>query len=410
MHKEFHNPYAGNLLIDCLPPILDSTAILKLQTSLPKTPENILDYPFEIRLHYLLDIWENFWIPSQIGSRVIESIDLMLRHGYKYRNVSDPKTWSVIFGSSVASQNKLNHTTIASSLVGIPGVGKSKLIARALGYYPQIRMHPHFPNILNEHYQMVWQSVEVGSGKSSDFALELMRNWDQALKQHAPATPLKFTRTMGLSVHDGNNMFDEWLQAAKSHFLGLLHIDEVQNFFDIPSLKKRQAAKNTDSFAPKVKDDKLLKNILNLTNSGLPILISGTPDGINFLTSRFSTSQRIATFGSNKLTRYEHAQDREYLVFLSQLMKYQYVRKPLTDLEELAELLLKLTAGIKRLIISLWIEAHKCSYSRGRDDLLLDDFKAAESMNFEMIRPAIYAVISGNPKLIAQYMDLLHKM
>jgi len=123
-------------------------------------------------------------------------------------------------------------------------------------------------------------------------------------------------------------MYDEWLQAAKSHFLGILHIDEVQNFFDIPSIKKRQAGNGNATFAPKVKDDKLLKNFLNLTNSGLPILISGTPDGISFLTSRFSTSQRISAFGANELTRYEHAEDREYLVFLGQLMKYQYVKSP----------------------------------------------------------------------------------
>jgi hypothetical protein len=324
--------------------------------------------------------------------------------------VTDPKTWAVIFGSNATYPNNINRKAIASSLVGIPGVGKSKLIARALGYYPQVKIHQNFPNILNEHYQMVWQSIEVGSGKSSDFAVELMRSWDNALMSHAPSTPLKFSRTLGLSNHEGKNLFDEWLQAAKSHFLGLLHIDEVQNFFDIPSLKKRQSAKNTDSFAPKVKDDKLLKNILNLTNSGLPILISGTPDGIDFLASRFSTSQRSSTFGASVLDRYEHAQDREYLVFLSQLMKYQYVNKPLTDLEQLAELLLELTAGIKRLIITLWIEAHKCSFSRARDDLLLDDFKAAESINFKMIRPAILAVKSGNPKLTAQYMDLLHKI
>jgi hypothetical protein len=119
---------------------------------------------------------------------------------------------------------------------------------------------------------------------------------------------------------------------------------------------------------------------------------------------------RLSAFGANELSRYKHAEDREYLVFLGQLMKYQYVKKPLTNLQELAEILLDLTAGIKRLIIALWIEAHKCAYIRNRDDLLLDDFKAAESINFKMIRPAINAVKSGNLGHIEQYMDLLHKM
>lgn len=410
MFNSAPNPYAGNLLIDKLPPIPNKLTILNHHKSLPIIPINILEYPYEIRLHYLQDLWDSFWIPSHIGSRVAESIDLMIRHGYKCRNVSDPKTWAIIFGSPSAPKVMIINSTIASALVGIPGVGKSKLIAIILSYYPQIIKHINFPNILNEHYQMVWQSVEVpGSGKSADFSLELMRKWDESLKVYDDSIPLKFTKTIASSKRDGGTMFDEWLQAAKSHFLGLLHLDEVQNFFDIPSLKQRQMAKKTGKIEPKIKDDKLLKNILNLTNSGIPILISGTPDGIDFITKRFSTSQRLSTFGYNELMRYESKDDREYQIFLNQLMKYQYVKNPLTNVDDLASLLLQLTGGIKRLIISLWIEAHKCAYSREQDNLLLEDFKAAEQINFKIIRPAIHAIQSGNPKLIAEYMDLLHK-
>lgn len=410
MSNEVFNPYAGNLLIDKLPPIPDAQTILEHQNSLPQIPDNIVEYPSEIRLHYLQDLWDKFWIPSHTGSRVAESIDLMIRHGYKCRNVSDPKTWSIIFGSPSAPKVVSNNSSIAGSLVGIPGVGKSKLIAKALSYYPQVIKHTNFPNILNEHYQMVWQSVEVpGSGKSADFALELMRKWDESLRAQGNSIQLKFERTIASSNRDGGTMFDEWLQAAKSHFLGLLHLDEVQNFFDIPSLKQRQMAIKNEKIAPKIKDDKLLKNILNLTNSGLPILISGTPDGINFITSRLSTSQRISTFGYNELLRYESPDDREYQVFLNQLMKYQYVKTPLMDTDGLAGLLLQLTGGIKRLIISLWIEAHKCAYTRAQDNLLLEDFITAERINFKIIRPAIHAIESGNPKFITQYLDLLQK-
>jgi hypothetical protein len=33
-------------------------------------------------------------------------------------------------------------------------------------------------------------------------------------------------------------MLNEWLQVASIHFLGVLHLDEIQNFFRIQSLNR----------------------------------------------------------------------------------------------------------------------------------------------------------------------------
>jgi len=159
----------------------------------------------------------------------------------------------------------------------------------------------------------------------------------------------------------------------------------------------------------KIVEDKLLKTILNLTNSGLPILISGTPDGMEAFTNRFSTAQRSSKFGYHEFKRFENLDDPEYIFFIEQLMKYQYVRKPLIDIEPLSELLLKLTAGIKRLIITLWIEAHRDAYLRGDDELLLKDFISAEQKNLKHLRPAVKALLSNDPYQLKQYVDLLGK-
>ncbi len=405
-----NNPYQGNILIDGLPPIPHPDETLRFLFKSPTVPSDILDIDPHIRLHYLLEITRQFNIPSMEGCRLASSIDLMIRNGYASQNPNDAGTWRTILSSGAVRSMKSPCSSVTASITGFSGVGKTSATLHNLNFYKQIINHTNFPNIVGDHYQMVWQSIEVpGSGKFTDFMAEVMRNWDFALQQYLPNLQPRFESTLNGAKRDGTKMYEEWMQVAKSHFLGLLHIDEVQNFFDIPSIKQRQGLKNNGRLEMKIVEDKLLKTILNLTNSGLPILISGTPDGMEAFTNRFSTAQRSSKFGYHEFKRFENVDDPEYIFFIEQLMKYQYVRKPLIDIEPLLELLLKLTAGIKRLIITLWIEAHRDAYSRGNDELLLKDFLSAEQKNLRHLRPAVKALLSNDPYQLKQYVDLLGK-
>lgn len=406
--EDKNNPYHGNILIECLPSIPHPDETLRHLTKSPIVPVEILELDTHIRLHYLLRIIDEFNIPTLEGCRLASSIDLMIRNGYKTQNPNNSNTWKALFGCRSLVATTPNISSNSASVAGHSGVGKTKAILHSLSFYDQLYDHKNFPNIMGNHYQMIWQSVEVpGSGKFEDFMATVMRNWDFTLENHLPNSQPRFKNTLNSKNRDGGRMFEEWIQVAKSHFLGILHIDEVQNFFNLPSIRQRQTLKNKGRLELKIVEDKLLKTILNLTNSGLPILISGTPDGMEAFTSRFSTAQRSSKFGYHEFKRFEITEDHEYIIFLEQLMQYQYVRKPLKDLNKLAELLLSLTAGIKRLIITLWIEAHRHAFSRGKDDLLLEDFKSAEEQSLKHLRPAVKALLSNDPYQLKQYVDLL---
>ena len=239
-----NNPYKGNILIDGLPPIPHPDETLRFLLKSPFVPSNILDIEPHIRLHYLLEITNQFNIPSMECCRLASSIDLMIRNGYALQNPNDAVTWRTILSSGDVKSMKSPCSSISASIIGFSGVGKTSATLHNLNFYKQIINHTNFPNIVGNHYQMVWQSIEVpGSGKFTDFMAEVMRSWDFAVQQHLPDLQPRFESTLRGANRDGTKMYEEWMQVAKSHFLGLLHIDEVQNFFDIPSINQRQGLK-----------------------------------------------------------------------------------------------------------------------------------------------------------------------
>jgi hypothetical protein len=205
-------------------------------------------------------------------------------------------------------------------------------------------------------------------------------------------------------------MLDEWRQVANSHFLGILHLDEVQNFFKLSALKKR-ARRGSNEAAPELSivEDACLKWLLVLINSWqIPVLFSGTPDGVGALTRRFANAQRLSTYGYHRLERFERHDDRCFRQdLLPQLIAHQYVQNKLSLTDELAMLLIELTAGIPRIMVALWIAAHRVAFGRKDDALTLKDLQTAASTYLAPVRPAVQALNSNSPDQMARYEDLV---
>lgn len=140
----------------------------------------------------------------------------------------------------------------------------------------------------------------------------------------------------------------------------------------------------------------------------MPLLLSGTPDGVGALTKRLATTQRLVTAGYHHFSNFQSAEDPNFRdIFFSYLCGYQYVRDPLPETEEFRELIIKLTGGLPRLIIALWIAAHRVAFERVEDDLRLDDFRKAARSYMAPLGPAIDALLSNDPKRMARYEDLM---
>lgn len=411
------NPYVGNILIDFLGLILDRPAAAQALSFLPPRPDNPGQVPKHIRLRYVIQLRDFHWVSLE-GLRVQESIDLVLRDSYRYRDPSAPQTWSVIGGE------KLTHKTprapaMAVLVVGHSGSGKTQAILRPLSIYPsQVVTHDTFPNLAEGHHQLVWLSVDVpASGRSDDLAAELMVAFDTAMEKHISGWKKRFATAVSRTRRDGQQMFDEWRQVASAHFLGALHLDEVQNFFKLPTLKKRRP-KGSDpaDLELSIIEDQCLKWILTLTNTWqIPIILSGTPDGVGALMKRFANTQRFVSGGYHPMTHFESADDPAFFSvapktpgFLNVLGKYQYVADTLEIDKDVATKIHELSGGIPRLIIALWVAAHRVALESPKtDSLSLKDYERAAATFLAPIKPAIAALRSKDPRQIARYEDLM---
>ncbi|MDP3610198.1 MAG: ATP-binding protein [Methylophilus sp.] len=390
---KFNSIETASQALTYLPPISN----INKNTSISNCSQNILTLR---QLH----------LPSKIGVNLLFKIDAVLLNSYIQRNPNKTKVWSSIFG-----QNYMQHTlpippVLVISVTGHAGVGKSAAIRHALSTYKQIISHSQFPNIIGAHTQVTWISVDVpSSGKSEDLARSLMQAWHDAYEKYEPGHSKRFEDVLSGRRKDGIRLLDDWLQVAKSHFLGILHLDEVQNFFKLMTLAQRRKINTDDSFELSIAEDKCLKWILNLINSGeIPLIFSGTQDGINAFNKRFSTSQRISGIGGFEITPFKSSNDPEYRqILLPLLLKYQYLPDKIQLTDELADLLIELTGGIRRILISLWMATQLEALLNGERKLTIQHFKKVFNKDFGELRPAINALKSNRPRELRKFDDMM---
>ncbi|MHB8386398.1 AAA family ATPase [Metallibacterium sp.] len=410
--SERADPYKDNILTQGLGPILAREEWLARITTLPPLPRELASMPPHVRMHRMLEV-RDLHMPLIEGVRAAETIDLMLRQSYRYRDPARAATWTIVGNEPSAAASVRRAPAMAAVVVGHSGVGKTETIHRALGCYPgQVITHTTFPKLVGAHHQVVWLSADVpASGRLADLAANLMIAWDEAFAQYAPGHPRRFADVLVRERRDGARMLDEWRQVASAHFLGVLHLDEVQNFFRLPTLARRRARTgrgSDDAIELSLIEDQTLKSVLTLTNTWqIPLILSGTPDGVAALTKRLSTVQRFVTSGYHRIDEFRSADAPNFVMFLEQLGRYQFLRKRLPVTAELRELVIECTAGIPRLIIALWIAAQRIALERSDEVLRLDDFRRASATALAPVAPAVAALRSRDPRLMRRYEDLM---
>lgn len=407
------DPYAGNILFKDFKPDLSPEEVLKKITVIPSVPPHIELIPFHTRLHFLMDV-RDFYAPPQTVSEIATTIGLMVGQAYKYKNPSDPRTWMRISGHETLYKRKTPPAS-AALLTGESGNGKTLAVDQITSnIYPQLCWHESYPGIIGPHMQVVHLSANVpASGRSVDFARALGIQWDLATRGDRFAS----FRTNN-NRRSGPQMLDEFLLVAATHSLGFLHLDEIQNLFHIPTLEERRKKKTPGQPDPmlRVVDDNSLKCILTATNSwGIPIFVSGTPDGAGALTKRLGTIGRLSTMGYYYLEHFESIDRKSFYrkVFLARLLDLQYVKDRIPDSDELAQLIIDRTAGVPRHIIALWVAAHRVAFDRAAasgsrvDNLLLQDFDIAAKTYLKLLQPCVKALLSNTPDARSRYEDLV---
>lgn len=397
--------YRNNLLISACGPILSKEELLKRLSYIPDVLYNLENLPVEIRKHQMMST-RQLHIPSKSGIEVAQTIDLMLRQGYVNRNPKEPSTWNVLY-NDLSFNLAPRIPPLASYISGVSGSGKSISVERPLQFIQQVVTHQNFPHMQSPFIQLVWIKVDApSSGRTSDLALSLVRETDRLLN----STHFSKYYNGTTKNTNGAQLLDLWLAKAKMHFLGLLVIDEVSNFFKIESLKKRmQKSAIPEKLPLRIVDDETIKFCLNLNNtSNIPFIAIGTPDGMQAFATRLSTAERLITGGYHEFLNHKSAEDSYFVKYMvNTLFNYQWFTEKLQNTEEIRELIYRLSAGVPRIYIALWYSAHRSAFDRGAIGLQAEDFIHASNTYMAPLRPAINALLSNKPNMMSVYEDLL---
>jgi len=397
--------YDQNPLIEACGPILSFAQIARQLLHLPPVPKH-RDNSLQghVLEHALGDIWR-LHVPTPAGIQIAQSLDFMIRQGYVHRRPRTAATNRLLHGLPAIGGDQA-AIQLAAAVGGIAGVGKSEALGRALNLKPQVVTHAEFPGMKGPVSQLIWLKLDVPeSGRIADLAESLFRATDDALgsnyREH-----LAGGRTRG-----GINLAGDWLAKVRCNFLGVLVLDEVQNLFKIATKARRTAANRGGRDRPElgIVDDQALKFILTLTNtSKIPVVVAGTPDGMSVLVTRMSTAQRISTEGYHEIPYAASADDAYFKkYFFPHLAAYQYLPEQLHPGDELRCAVHRLSGGVSRIAIAVWIHGQRHAISRGSPRLELEDLQAAADGPLRLMQPAVAALLSQDPQRMVLYQDLL---
>lgn len=396
--------YEDNPLINACGPILSLAQTARHLIHLPAVPKPGEARPKHMLEHDLGAVWR-LHVPTQAGLQIAQTLDFMIRQGYVHQRPRAPSTNRLLHGLPAIGGE---HAAIqlAAAVGGISGVGKSEALARALSMKPQVMVHSNFPGMRGPLSQLLWLKVDVPeSGRIADLAEVLFRATDDAL-----GTDYRRNLRDG-RIRSGASLAAEWLAKVRINFLGVLVLDEIQNLFKIATKAGRTAASRGGFDRPElgIVDDQALKFILTLTNtSKIPVCVAGTPDGMQALMTRMSTAQRLSSAGYHTFPHAETAEDSYFKkMFLPRLVDYQYLADRMELGDELRRLLHRLSGGVQRNSVALWVHAHRIAFGRDARCLAFEDLQAVADGPLRLMQPAISALLSQDPQRMARYQDLL---
>jgi hypothetical protein len=165
--------YAGNPLIEALPPILESEDdVIAEFYNLPFISDEEKCLSPRVKSHLLWRI-KGMLQPLPIHIRLESMLSVLIRNSYTFRNPLDPqskkkiqilshlKTLDMCEINDVGMAYKGFNTTAECAIItGVSGAGKTTAVNRILQLYPQVIRHQVYKGKPLTRTQIVWLKVD----------------------------------------------------------------------------------------------------------------------------------------------------------------------------------------------------------------------------------------------------------
>lgn len=372
--------YAGNPLIEALPPLGGEEEVLRKFMSLPFFDVAQRDWTDHERVAMIAQL-ANFMVPLERHIQLAYCIDAMMRQGYVSRiphSVRSQEIYKRLHQKNLLITEGTVIPQISTALIGVSGMGKTTSLKRYLSYIPQVIHHVEYGyyQIPYLHIEMPYDGASVAGLAHSIFRkVDMLLPGAEYMEQYATGK----AGTETLMSHASRVLL--------MHSVGLLIVDEVQNLSNSP--KNRQS---------------LMTLLVTASNElGVPILFVGTSKARKLLTLECRQARRSVGFGVPLWERFEkhspadegrNAGPSDWDVVVQTLLNYSWVKKPIDEKTRphLANLLYDLSQGIVDITIKLFAMAQVRAIIDGSEEITGQLLVDISKRDLSMVAPMIDAL------------------
>jgi hypothetical protein len=317
-------------------------------------------------------------------------ISVAIRQSYISKNPATPMYASAlsegaaaIRENSFSAMSSTNSTAFGFTVIGISGVGKTTAVEKVLSLYPQIIQHTQYNNVPMFLTQLVWAKLDCPfDGSLKGLCIEFFTYVDSILGTN-------YAKMFSVYRMTVNQVMPVIAQIARTHCLGLLVIDEIQNLDQAKSGGR----------------ELMLNFFVELVNKvGVPVVLIGTPKAKPILESEFRQARRSSGQGALFWDRMQN--DVSWEVMLRAMWKYQWTRKHTELTEDLKNTLYDESQGIIDIAIKLYAMAQSKVIADKTEVITAKDIKEVAAVKYQPIQRMLDALRTGDMRKLAQYKDI----
>jgi len=387
--------FKGNPLIEALPPSMsDARLVEALELSPDFDPEQRQWETFE--RFQMLTTLSTFCVPLSRHIELARALDSLMRSGYVgraprtpghaqiYQRIYDNQKKGITFSQSSSSVISQKST----ALIGLSGMGKTTTVDRFTAHIPQVIYHGE--NNLNL-YQIPYLHVEMPSDGSSirGLAISILHKLDSLI----PGA--NYYEEYGVRGKPGADvMMRSVALLLNTHLVGILICDEVQNLTN--SHKGAQT---------------VMTELVSATNElKCPVLFIGTNKATQVLGLDFRKARRSTGFGVAPWERLREVEadgeSSEWMRFLGELWKYQWVRNPVPLNEHFAHVMYHYSQGVIDIAIKLFASAQARAMLDESEKLSPELLADVFNRELKLMHPMIEALRNDDIAKLSLYDDI----
>ncbi|GMO01637.1 ATP-binding protein [Parageobacillus thermoglucosidasius] len=375
-YKEQQIPeYAGNPLIEALPPILSIKEAYKKMLVQPLYNESERELSEELRYQMLFRL-QHFFQPVSQHLDLERRFSRLIRTGYLSRNPLGADEIRHLRGSVIQTLPSASSFTI----MGFSGIGKTTAIERILSLYPKVILHEYPVNRL----QIVWLKLDCPhDGSLKTLCMDFFLKVDELVGSN-------YFEKFGKSRISISAMLTQMGRVARIHCIGALIIDEIQHLL---------TARDRGS-------EKMMNFFVTLINEiGIPIILIGTMKAKAVLQQDFRQARRGSGQGDMVWENMKPNDDWDMLI--EEMWKYQWTREKTPLTEQLRKIMYEESQGIVDIAVKLFSLAQSRAIETGYEKISPELIQQVAKEDLKLVQPMLKALKSGLVSELEKYEDIM---